>query len=116
ASFQAPKNREHEPWVLEALAYLHHPLRARQAARYILPSLELLAEIQSTGDIFSPARWLDATLGGHNTPAAASIVRGFLDRERDYPARLRAKILQSADPLFRAASIVEHDRAQATVR
>ncbi|MBI2071930.1 MAG: ERAP1-like C-terminal domain-containing protein [Gemmatimonadetes bacterium] len=116
ASFRAPKNREHEPWVLEALSYLHHPLRARQAERYILPSLELLAEIQSTGDIFFPARWLDATLGGHNTPAAASIVRGFLDRERDYPARLRAKILQSADPLFRAASIVEHDRAQATVR
>jgi aminopeptidase N len=107
AGFRAPKNREHEPWVLEALSYLHHPLRARHAERYILPSLELLQEIQRTGDIFFPARWLDATLGGHNTPAAAAIVRGFLDRQRDYPARLRAKILQSADPLFRASSMVE---------
>jgi len=116
ASFRRPANREHEPWVLEALSYLHHPLRARHAERYILPSLELLEEIQRTGDIFFPARWLDATLGGHNTPAAASIVRGFLDRRRDYPARLRAKILQSADPLFRAAAMLQHDRAGAGAR
>ncbi len=109
ASFAQPENREHEPWVLEALSYLHHPLRARHAERYILPSLELLEEIQRTGDIFFPGRWLDATLGGHNTGAATDIVRGFLDRQRDYPARLRAKILQSADPLFRAAAIVPLD-------
>jgi aminopeptidase N len=116
ASFRAPKNREHEPWVLEALSYLHHPLRARHAERYLLPGLELLEEIQRTGDIFFPARWLDATLGGHNTPAAATIVRDFLDRQRDYPSRLRAKILQSADPLFRAATMVEPDEVQAGVR
>jgi aminopeptidase N len=110
ASFRASQNREHEPWVLEALSYLHHPLRARHAERYLLPSLELLEEIQRTGDIFFPGRWLDASLGGHNTAAAATIVRDFLDHRRDYPPRLRAKILQSADPLFRAASMVPDDR------
>jgi aminopeptidase N len=52
-------NREHEPWVLEGLSYLHHPLRAPSSERYILPSLELLEEIQATGDIFFPKRWLD---------------------------------------------------------
>jgi len=100
-------NREHEPWVLEGLRYLHHPLRASNSERYILPSLELLEEIQATGDIFFPKRWLDTTLGGHGTESAAALVRGFLAEHPDYPSRLRAKILQSADGLYRAAELRE---------
>ena len=69
------------------------------------PALELLEEIQRTGDIFFPSGWLDATLGGHNSPSAAAIVRRFLDERPNYPPRLKAKILQSADDLFRAAAI-----------
>ncbi|NIR43614.1 MAG: hypothetical protein GWN99_19460 [Gemmatimonadetes bacterium] len=106
ASLSAPENRDHEPWVLDAVSYLHHPLRARHSRAYIRPSLELLEEIQATGDIFFPKRWLDATLSGHNTAKAAEIVRDFLAAHPDYPARLRGKILQSADPVFRAAAIV----------
>jgi aminopeptidase N len=99
------KSRAREPWVLEALRYIHHPLRARSSESYIRPGLDLLEEIQRTGDIFFPKRWLDATLGGHQTETAADIVRGFLVDHPDYPPRLRAKILQSADTLFRAARI-----------
>ncbi|MDP6051537.1 MAG: M1 family aminopeptidase, partial [Candidatus Latescibacteria bacterium] len=99
------KNRAREPWVLEALRYIHHPLRARSSESYIRPGLDLLEEIQRTGDIFFPKGWLDATLGGHQTETAADIVRGFLADHPDYPPRLRAKILQSADTLFRAARI-----------
>jgi aminopeptidase N len=106
-SLKAPSNREHEPWVLEGVSFLHHPLRADQAVGYIMPSLELLEEIQLTGDIFFPKRWLDATLGGHSRPEAADIVRQFLESSSDYyPTRLRMKILQAADPLLRAARIV----------
>ncbi len=104
------ENREHEPWVLEALSYLHHPLRADEAESYILPSLELLQEVQATGDIFFPKNWLDAALGGRNTPSAAAIVRDFLERHPDYPPRLKAKILQSADGLFRAEAILASRR------
>ena len=93
--------------MLAALGYLHHPLRAAHARRFIRPALDLLVEIQRTGDIFFPAGWLDATLGGHNSPAAAAVVRRFLDGLDAYPPRLRAKILQSADLLFRASRIVE---------
>jgi aminopeptidase N len=101
-----PANREREPWVLAAVGYLHHPLRATHARRFILPSLELAEEIQRTGDIFFPARWLGATLGGHRDAATADTVRGFLDGlGPDYPRRLREKILQSADILFRSARI-----------
>jgi aminopeptidase N len=99
-------NREHEPWVLEALGYLHHPLRAGAAEKHILPSLELLEEIQATGDIFFPKNWLDATLAGHSSESATRAVRGFLEDHPDLPARLRGKVLQSADGLFRAASIL----------
>ncbi len=105
-SLKDPANREHEPWVLSGVSFLHHELRAESAEKYIIPSLELLEEIQRTGDIFFPQRWLGATLGGHNTPAAVAMVHAFLERRPDYPYRLRLKILQSADLLERAARIV----------
>lgn len=104
-SLSEEKNRAREPWVLEALRYIHHPLRARLSESYIRPGLDLLEEIQRTGDIFFPKGWLDATLGGHQTETAADIVRDFLADHPDYSPRLRAKILQSADTLFRAARI-----------
>lgn len=104
ASLAEAANRRHEPWVLEAVHYLHHPLRAERSARYIGPSLELLETIQRTGDIFFPKRWMDATLGGDRSPAAAQIVRAFVDRlPAGYPDRLRRIILSSADDLFRAS-------------
>ena len=106
ASFRQLENRRHEPWVLEALSYLNHPLRAQSSEHYILPALGLLQAIQETGDVFFPDRWLDAALSGHNTPAAAAIVRRFLKEQSDYPSRLRLKILRAADPVLRAASIV----------
>jgi aminopeptidase N len=97
-------NRRHEPWVLEGLRYLHHPLRADASQKYIEPSLLLLREIQRTGDIFFPKRWMDATLGGHQSAAAAATVRAFLEHvPPDYPERLRRVILSSADDLFRAS-------------
>ncbi len=100
-------NRRREPWVLEGLGYLHHPLRASSSARYIAPSLELLWEIQKTGDIFFPKRWLDQTLGGHNSAEAAEMVEGFLESlPANYPPRLKQIILQSADDTFRAATIL----------
>ncbi|MBX2818615.1 MAG: ERAP1-like C-terminal domain-containing protein [Rhodothermaceae bacterium] len=107
ASLKEVDNRSHEPWVLEALSYLNHPLRAEQSIHYLRPSLDLLEEIQRSGDIFFPQRWLGATLDGHQSPEAASIVQAFLDEHPNYPYRLKNKILQSADGLFRAAEIIQ---------
>src|SRR5205085_899713 len=106
ASLADVANRRHEPWVLEGLRYLHHPLRAAASEKYIEPSLLLLREIQRTGDIFFPKRWMDATLSGHQSPAAAATVKTYVDRlPPDYPERLRRVILSSADDLFRAGRI-----------
>src|SRR5262245_11994978 len=99
-------NRRREPWVLEGLSNLHHPLRAAASAKYVRPSLEMLLEIQRTGDIFFPTRWINSTLAGHNSPAVATTVQQFLDGlPSTYPERLRNIILQAADELVRAAAV-----------
>ena len=96
--------RQREAWVLEGLSYLHHPLRAKASEKYIPASLALLREIQRTGDIFFPKRWMDATLGGHSSATAARMVARFLaELPQDYPERLRRVILSSSDNLFRAS-------------
>ncbi|MBK8653077.1 MAG: hypothetical protein IPN20_04030 [Haliscomenobacter sp.] len=61
-----------------ALSYLNHPLCAEAALKYIRPSLELLEEIQRTGDIFFPRQFITAVLSGHQSEEAAEIVRNFL--------------------------------------
>jgi aminopeptidase N len=107
-SLKDVNNRRREPWVLEGLGNLHHPLRAQASATYIQPSLELLQEIQRTGDIFFPTRWMAATLSGHNSTRAAEVVEAFLEKlPPTYPRRLRNVILQTADDLFRAATILQ---------
>ena len=99
-------NRERETWVLRGLQYLHHPIRAEEAERYLSESLELLEEIQRTGDIFFPERWLGSTLSGHQTVSAATIVQDYLATHPELPGRLRLKVLQAADSLFRAQRVV----------
>jgi aminopeptidase N len=107
-SLKDVNNRRREPWVLEGLSYLHHPLRADSAKQYVRPSLDMLWEIQKTGDIFFPKRWLDATLGGHQTKDVAETVRTFLkNAPANYPERLKNITLQSADELNKAAEVVK---------
>ncbi len=106
-SLKDVNKRRREPWVLEGLGNLHHPLRAAASAKYVQPSLELLLEIQQTGDIFFPTRWMNSTLAGHNSADVARTVETFLERlPPSYPRRLRNIILQAADDLFRAATIL----------
>ena len=108
-SLKLEENRAIEPWVLAGLGYLHHPLRIEESEKYILPSLDLLQEIQMTGDIFFPARWLGQTLGSYQSASAVKTVRDFLAERPDYNNQLRMKILQAADMLFRAERIVGGD-------
>jgi aminopeptidase N len=103
ARFRFVENRRREPWVLESLQYLNHPLREAHARQFVGPALDLLREIRDTGDIFFPTRWMDSTLWGHRSPEVAKTVREFLASHPDYPQRLRWTILSSADELFRVA-------------
>lgn len=105
ASFQSVEQRRRESWVLDAMSTLHHPLRAEVMRHQIRPALELVEVIQQTGDIFFPLRWMNALLDGHRSPEAADIVREFLAEHTDLPPRLRGKLLQAADELFRVAEM-----------
>lgn len=106
-SLKSERNRQTESWVLTGLRYLHHPSRTNDSKRYIAESLELLAEIQRTGDIFFPGRWLNASLSAHNSIDVANTVSRFLEDNPDYNYQLRLKILQAADPVFRAQRLLK---------
>ncbi|MEJ2540880.1 MAG: M1 family aminopeptidase [Gemmatimonadota bacterium] len=101
-----PARREREPWVLAGLSYLHHPLRRDHGATLVPAALELVEEIQATGDIFFPTGWLSSNLGMHNSPEVAGAVAAYLERHPDLPAPLRGKVLQAGDGVRRAARIV----------
>ena len=104
ARFRDVANRRHEPWVLDCLSFLNHPLHEEHARGLIRPSLEMLPEIQRTGDIFFPSRWTAAVLGGHRSREAAAVVREFLAANPGMPERLRWIVLTAADDLFRSSA------------
>lgn len=105
-SLKMVENRAKEPWVLEALGYLHHPLRQEFSINYLKESLELLSEIQQTGDIFFPKRWLDASFNSYQSAYVTEVVEAFLNENPDYDPKLEALILQSTDMAKRASEIV----------
>ena len=90
------ENRRHEPWVQTTLRFLNHPIREAEALGYIRPALDVLREVQRTGDIFFPKQWVAATLRGHDDPMSTWTVEEFLDDHPDYPELLRNKVLQAA--------------------
>lgn len=107
ASLKERSNREKEAWVTTALSYLHHPLRQNTSLKYLPESLNLLAEIKRTGDIFFPQNWLGAILSNYQSPVAAKMVKDFLQQHTDYDLKQKGKLLQAADNLFRAEKLVE---------
>lgn len=99
------KNREKELWVIEGLQYLHHPIKSEESVKYIIPSLKILEELEITGDIFFPKRWLDATFNGHSSIEAVLNINLFLNEHPDLPVNLKNKVLQSTDLVFRSSII-----------
>ena len=98
------ENRRIEPWAASALAYLNHPLRQPYSVKYIRPGLEVLQEVQRTGDIFFPKNWASALLRNHKSKEAYREVQAFFEAHPDYPSLLKNKILQVAWPLYREAA------------
>lgn len=95
------ENRRIEPWAATALSYLNHPARGTYAVKYIRPGLEVLTEVQRTGDIFFPKNWVSALLRNHQSEAAYQEVEAFLAAHPDYLPLLKSKILQASYSLYR---------------
>ena len=98
------ENRRIEPWAASALAYLNHPLREKYAVKYIRPGLEVLQEVQRTGDIFFPKNWVSALLRNHKSKEAYQEVQAFFEAHPGYSPLLTNKILQAAWPLYKEAA------------
>ena len=96
ASLACKEARRVEPWTRDVLHYLNHPLRSAYAVKYIRPALELLPEIQRTGDIFFPSGWCSNLLAGHRSEAARIAVRQYLDGHPELNPMLRSKVLQAS--------------------
>lgn len=98
-------NRRKEAWTGAGLSYLNHPLRQHSFEKHLLQSLDMLEEIQRTGDIFFPQNWLGSIFGNYQSPAAWKIVETFLQSHPHYNPKLKAKILQTTDNLHRAVML-----------
>ena len=99
-SLMQVENRRPESRVLSALDLLCHPLRGDEAIAYIHPALEILPEIQRTGDIFFPASWCKRILGSQYSDAARQAVEDFLASHESMHPLLKTKILQAAGYLL----------------
>ena len=100
-SFRSPENRAKESWVQTAASYIHHPLHQQKSINSLSISLELLEEIQKTGDIFFPKRWLDATIGLYTSEEAYDLVVTYLENHPNIDSNLKRKLLQASDKLYR---------------
>ncbi|PKP00277.1 MAG: aminopeptidase [Bacteroidetes bacterium HGW-Bacteroidetes-8] len=100
-SLLSEKNREVEPWAATALSYLNHRLIQTNSLEYIRPALDIIEQIQRSGDIFFPSNWLRALLGGHSSDSAKETVSAFLKERTDLHPMLRLKVLQQSHHLNR---------------
>ncbi|WP_405398574.1 M1 family metallopeptidase [Maribacter sp. Asnod2-G09] len=100
-SLQQEENRAKESWVANAMNNLNHPLHQKESIQYLRVSLDLVDEIQKTGDIFFPKRWLSSTIGNYTSPEAYEILEHFLDENPDLNSSLKSKVLQASDDLRR---------------
>lgn len=104
-SLKDDANREKESWVSVGLANIHHPLRQESAQKYIRFSLDLVDEIQHTGDIFFPKDWLDNTVGKYSSKFAFDEVQRFLKENPNFSPILKRKLFQATDLLYKAQNI-----------
>lgn len=104
-SLKHDENREKESWVSVGLANVNHPLRQKSAQKYIRFSLDLIEEIQQTGDIFFPKDWLNNTIGKYSSKFAFDEVQRFLKENPNFSPILKRKLLQATDGLYRAQKI-----------
>lgn len=104
-SLKKEENRAKESWVANAMNNLNHPLHQKESIQYLRASLDLLDEIQKTGDIFFPKRWLSSTIGNYTSPKADEILQTFFHENPDLNPSLKSKVLQASDDLRRVQNL-----------
>jgi aminopeptidase N len=93
-----------EDWVEESLDAFNYWNQSELTEPYLKPALEALPQIKRERKIFFLVGWLDAFIGGQQSPASQAEVHDFL-RTADLDHDLRLKILQAVDELDRTVQI-----------
>lgn len=99
------ENRRVEPWARSMLALLNDPSREPFSNRYLVPGLDVLEEIQRTGDIFFPGYWLSSLLDGHSSDEARQLVKSWIDTHPTLESALMNKLKENAYWLISFPSI-----------
>jgi len=95
-----------EDWVEQSLGAFNYWNQSKLTEPYLQPALEALPQIKRERKIFFLVDWLDAFLGGQQSPAAREKVYEYLNAANiDQDSRL--KILQVVDELDRTVAIHE---------
>ncbi len=98
-SLSDPANRLVEPWTLSLLSLINHQARHDRSVKYIIPALEMLPQIQATGDIFFPANWSASLLGSYRSKEAAAQVARFMEENQNMNPLLLNKVRQASTRL-----------------
>jgi aminopeptidase N len=93
-----------EDWIEESLDAFNYWNQSELTEPYLKPALEALPQIKRERKIFFLMGWLDAFIGGQQSPAAQAEVHDFL-RTAKLDRDLRLKILQAVDELDRTVKI-----------
>lgn len=104
-SLKEEKNRGHATWMIAALSFMNHPLRQESAQKNLKLCLDLLEEVQRTGDIFLPKDWLNVTIGNYTSPYAFQVLQDYLKENPNLNPMLKRKLFQATDALYRAQKI-----------
>jgi aminopeptidase N len=93
-----------EDWIELSLRSFNYWNQSTLTQPYLKPALEALPQIKRDRKIFFLVDWLNAFIGGQQSPAAQAQVHAYLRRTTLEPD-LRLKILQAVDELDRTSKI-----------
>ena len=93
-----------EDWVEQSLGAFNYWNQSTLTEPYLQAALEALPQIKRDRKIFFLVDWLDAFLGGQQSPAAQAQVHQYL-KTANIDQDLRLKILQVVDELDRTVAI-----------
>jgi aminopeptidase N len=95
-----------EDWVEQSLGPFNYWNQPELTLPYLRPALDALPQVKRERKIFFVLGWLNAFIGGQQSPAAQAQVQEFL-RAATVDKDLRLKILEVSDELDRTVKIRE---------
>ncbi len=93
-----------EDWIAQSLGAFNYWNQSALTFPYLKPALEALPQVKRDRKIFFLLGWLNAFIGGQQSPAAQAQVRDFL-ASTPLDKDLQLKILEVSDELDRTVKI-----------